>query len=100
DVLQQAGSSGSPIFYDDRPVVVGMMASGMIDNISVPVGNVSLTVPRATNISIAVPAHIIEPALASFRQSPWAIDTSGLPTVEAWKLGRQPSDKIDWDRSL
>src|SRR5437879_6844176 len=31
DIMQQGGSSGSPIFYADRPEVVGMMASSMID---------------------------------------------------------------------
>ena len=31
DVIQQGGSSGSPIFYEDRPEVVGMMASSLRD---------------------------------------------------------------------
>jgi hypothetical protein len=32
DIMQQAGSSGSPIFYVDKPEVVGMMSSSLPDN--------------------------------------------------------------------
>ena len=42
DIIQQGGSSGSPIFYVDKPEVVGMMSSSLLDN----GGN--------TNISICV----------------------------------------------
>lgn len=98
DVMQQGGSSGSPIFYDDRPVVVGMMASVLVNRETVPIGNAAVLIPQPTNISIAVPSHMIQLALASFRQSPWAMDSSGFQTLEQWRAGREPIDTLNWER--
>lgn len=51
DILQQGGSSGSPIFREDEPVVVGMMSSSMLDGAA------------NTNISLCVPSGQIHDAL-------------------------------------
>jgi len=56
DVIQQGDSSGSPIFYVDRPEVVGMMSSSLLDN------------GENTNISICVEAGSISHALATFKE--------------------------------
>jgi hypothetical protein len=56
DIIQQGGSSGSPIFYVDRPEVVGMMSSSLLDN------------GENTNISICVVAKSISHALATFKE--------------------------------
>jgi hypothetical protein len=56
DIIQQGGSSGSPIFHVDRPEVVGMMSSSLLDN------------GENTNISICVAAAQISHALATFKE--------------------------------
>jgi hypothetical protein len=56
DIIQQGGSSGSPIFYVDKPEVVGMMSSSLLDN------------GENTNISICVVAGSISRALATFKE--------------------------------
>jgi hypothetical protein len=43
DIMQQGGSSGSPIFYADDPTVVGMMASSVLDPIGVASPQLSLS---------------------------------------------------------
>lgn len=69
DVMQQGGSSGSPILRLDDGAVVGMMSS------SVPEWNVakseqaSLVYSQNTNISVCEPAGIIKQALSEFQSS-------------------------------
>jgi hypothetical protein len=62
DIMQQGGSSGSPIFYSGDPTVVGMMASSVLDPIGVASPQLSFQIGLNTNISIAIPAHIIDQA--------------------------------------
>lgn len=100
DVMQQGGSSGSPIFYDDDPTVVGMMASGMIDQKPVRIGNAVVWLPFSTNISIAVSAHMIRFALEDFKKSDFAVDTSEFPDFEVWKEEHDASasENLEWER--
>jgi hypothetical protein len=97
DIMQQGGSSGSPIFYEREPIVVGMMASGMLQGAPVPIGNCSLTAHVPTNISIAVAAHMIRLALPTFLESEYAVDSSVFPTVDEWKQTHTASDRLGWD---
>ena len=60
DIMQQGGSSGSPIFSTDRAEVVGMMFGGVIESRTAQSEFGSLTYTLNTNISIAEPAHVIQ----------------------------------------
>jgi hypothetical protein len=97
DVMQQGGSSGSPIFYEHEPTVVGMMAAGMLQAAQVPLENGSLTALVPTNISIAVSAHMIGLALRTFLGSQYAVETSAFPTLEEWQHTHEARDKLGWD---
>jgi hypothetical protein len=97
DIMQQGGSSGSPIFYENEPTVVGMMASVVRDFMPATTGNVPFMMPVPTNISIAVAAHIIALALPTYLRSPFAVDPSGFPTLDEWKASQEPSDQLSWD---
>ncbi len=62
DIIQQGGSSGSPIFGPDNERVVGVMWGGVLEPqlvIDAPSGYVRMP----TNISLAEPAHIIAGAI-------------------------------------
>jgi S1-C subfamily serine protease len=96
DVLQQGGSSGSPILREDGRVV-GMMKSSVLewglaraehpndDNIlGGPTASVSPAYSQNTNISIAEPAHIIDRAYQAFRtEVPQASGLKSLAQIRA-----------------
>ena len=67
DVIQQAGASGSPIFYEDKPEVVGMLAESLVDVESVEMGGQITEHAQNTNISICVTALSIKHALETFK---------------------------------
>jgi hypothetical protein len=67
DIMQQGGSSGSPIFPCGENTVIGMMSSSIIDPTPIQTSQGQLVVPQNTNISIAESAHIIQLALDQFR---------------------------------
>ena len=95
DIMQQGGSSGSPIFREEEPVVVGMMASSVLDVVHAEGDGVSLRLTQNTNMSIAVPAARIQSALASFeRKHPWS--TEGMPTLEEWLRNRPMKEEMPW----
>ena len=93
DILQQGGSSGSPIFRVDEPKVVGMMASSVIDRQSIE--NSNLTVVHNTNISICEPTPRILEALNVFLKL-YPPDLNGIPTLEE-HLAAQPSGALEWE---
>jgi len=66
DIMQQGGSSGSPVLRASDGVVVGMMSSGVIETRIAQSQSASLRYTMNTNISIAEPAHIIQKALDEF----------------------------------
>jgi hypothetical protein len=89
DILQQGGSSGSPIFYADKPEVIGMMSASMIDDDK-----------ANTNISLCVPAAQITSALQTFKTDyPPRLDgvrtfaehleTIPMKTVTGWEVVTQ-----------
>ena len=80
DIMQQGGSSGSPVFRAADGVVVGMMSSGVPEWRVASSQQASLAYSLNTNISIAEPAHIIHKALDEFRSAqPTNVDK--LPTL-------------------
>ena len=94
DILQQGGSSGSPIFHLDRPEVVGMMSSALNDY-SEQDGQ---WFKQPTNISICVAAESISNALTTFKEKyPPKLDgtrslaehleTVPMETSMGWKIG-------------
>jgi hypothetical protein len=95
DIIQQGGSSGSPIFRVDRPEVVGMMSSSLLDNC------------ENTNISICVVAGSISHALATFKEKyPPELDgvrplaehlaTVPMKTSMGWETGGAVDIKTDF----
>jgi S1-C subfamily serine protease len=82
DIMQQGGSSGSPVLRAEDGVVVGMMSSGVPEWKIVQSPDAQLAYSVNTNISIAEPAHIIKKALNEFR-STQPIDTEKLLTLAA-----------------
>jgi hypothetical protein len=85
DIMQQGGTSGSPIFYMDRPEVVGMMASSMIDD------------KANTNISLCVPSSQIAEALRQLKEAqPMVLDN--LPTLAEYLIKIPMNTKATWDR--
>ncbi|MDR3773380.1 MAG: serine protease [Terracidiphilus sp.] len=81
DIMQQGGSSGSPIFAADSPKVVGMMWGGVNEPRFAQSESASLMYTLNTNISLAEPAHIIRAALETVlaAQRP---DTAGFSTLQ------------------
>lgn len=65
DIMQQGGSSGSPIFPVDKAEVVGMMASSLPDYEQLPDETFQV---QNTNISICVTSTQIANALEAFRK--------------------------------
>jgi hypothetical protein len=98
DVMQQGGSSGSPIFAWGESTVVGMMSSSMIDHVATNISGSEVLIPQNTNISIAEPAHIIQLALDTVRQQhPWKLD--GVPTLAELRA-KYPEDNkqgLEWE---
>lgn len=99
DIMQQGGSSGSPIFPVGGQSVVGMMASSVLDWNMVQSDQLTLAVAQNTNISIAEPAPTIALALDAFRRE-HPPDLGGVPTLEEmrakWPEG-STEDTLSWD---
>src|SRR5471030_2518616 len=53
DIMQQGGSSGSPIFRCDAPVVVGMMSASLTQLMTARGESAEIALRLPTNISIA-----------------------------------------------
>jgi S1-C subfamily serine protease len=81
DIMQQGGSSGSPIFAADSPKVVGMMWGGVNEPRFAQSESASLMYTLNTNISLAEPAHIIRLALETVLATERP-DTSRFPTLQ------------------
>jgi hypothetical protein len=80
DIMQQGGSSGSPILRAGDGIVVGMMSSGVPEWRIARSQEASLAYSLNSNISIAEPAHVIHRALEEFRSAqPKNVDK--LPTL-------------------
>jgi Trypsin-like peptidase domain len=80
DVMQQGGSSGSPIFGPDNRRVVGMMWGAVNDNREATSDQGSFVYTSPTNISLAEPAYIIAGALKAFTEQMPPI-TVKIPTL-------------------
>jgi S1-C subfamily serine protease len=81
DIMQQGGSSGSPIFATDSPKVVGMMWGGVNEPRFAQSESASLMYTLNTNISLAEPAHIIRAALETVLATVRP-DTLRFPTLQ------------------
>jgi hypothetical protein len=99
DIMQQGGSSGSPIFGPDNRRVVGMMWGGMNDTREAISETTSLIYTIPTNISLAEPAHIIKDALDEFLKG--KPDFKGtLPTLKELRDAHPKPTKstgLDWE---
>jgi Trypsin-like peptidase domain len=87
DIMQQGGSSGSPIFGPDNRRVVGMMYGGINDVREGICGPTRFLYTIPTNISLAEPAYIIAQALAEYlRQEP--APKGPVPTLKELTVGQ------------
>jgi hypothetical protein len=81
DIMQQGGSSGSPIFASDSPKVVGLMWGGVNEPRLAQSESASLMYTLNTNISLAESAHIVRAALETVLATEQP-DTARLPTLQ------------------
>ena len=99
DIIQQGGSSGSPIFPLGEKTVIGMMSSSVVDPTPLQTAQGAFVIPQNTNISIAESAHIIQLALDEFRRQ-FPTNVEGRPTLEELRE-RNPrgstADGLEWD---
>jgi V8-like Glu-specific endopeptidase len=99
DIMQQGGSSGSPIFPVGEETVIGMMSSSVVDPTPIQTAQGSFIIPQNTNISIAESAHIIQLALDGFRNQS-QIGTEGILTLEELREQNpqgSSTDGLEWD---
>ncbi|WP_260705684.1 S1 family peptidase [Edaphobacter flagellatus] len=80
DIMQQGGSSGSPILSTSNAEVVGMMYGGVIETRTAQSASASLSYTLNTNISLAEPSHVIQQALAEYKRE-YPQDVSAFPTL-------------------
>jgi S1-C subfamily serine protease len=102
DVMQQGGSSGSPVLRTSDGLVVGMMSSGVPEWRVAQSQQASLAYSLNTNISIAEPAHILQKALDEFRKVQ-AIKVDTVPTLAEQRAKSPKPDKdtgLTWDSCL
>ncbi len=101
DIMQQGGSSGSPILNPESGKVVGMMSSGVLDWGSGQSNLATLQYSQNTNISIAEPAHIIKLALEQVEAG--FPDHSGFPTLQELR-DRNPEGSgptgLNWESGI
>ncbi|MEZ6212587.1 MAG: hypothetical protein R3B46_15305, partial [Phycisphaerales bacterium] len=62
NIMSQGGASGSPLFLQDRPEVIGIMYGSMSDTQAAVRGLKAIP----TNFSFAVPANWIQKAIEAF----------------------------------
>lgn len=84
DVMTQGGASGSPVFLDDSPVVIGMIES---------------VVRSAENITVVLPSHLLAWGLATFLEQ-GILATGDFPTVEDLLQTSKPGDDLQWESYL
>ena len=99
DIMQQGGSSGSPILRSADGLVVGMMSSGIPEWRVAQSQQATLTYSLNTNISIVEPAHIIQKALEEFHHAR-SMSVENLPTLSDLKAKYPKPDEdteMKWD---
>jgi S1-C subfamily serine protease len=98
DIVQQGGSSGSPILDPQNGKVVGMMSSSVLEWNVAQSDGASFRYSQNTNISIAEPAHIIKMALEQVEAG--FPDSNRFPTLQEMRE-RNPqgsgSTGIEWE---
>lgn len=96
DIMQQGGSSGSPIIRVDSPVVVGMMASSILDWNTTRNDRLMLGVSENTNISIAEAAATIQHALETYL-SKHPPDLTDVPTLKEYLEEKPMTELPIWE---
>jgi S1-C subfamily serine protease len=80
DVMAQGGSSGSPIFLPDRPLVVGILHAGF----------------SKTNITYGIPSSILAKGLRECLKSN-PLDLAGVPTLAELLARSERNDILTWE---
>ena len=81
DIMQQGGSSGSPIFAGDSPRVVGLMWGGVQEPRQAQSASMSLTYTLNTNISICETSDMVNDALTKFLSTRKPLEPS-IPSLQ------------------
>jgi S1-C subfamily serine protease len=97
DVMQQGGSSGSPIFHAGEPLVVGMMSSSLTERITIQNQHGSLLLQQNTNISYAIPSAFLASVFAQFRRETPSI-TGNVPTYEQLIANPAGAGAVYWEQ--
>jgi S1-C subfamily serine protease len=85
DVMIQGGASGSPVFLENEPMVVGMIGASLTDQ------------GANTNISIGLPGHVLSAALNTFIEAV-PIATDGVPTLRSMvPADSEIHSSMNWD---
>jgi len=100
DIMQQGGSSGSPIFAGDSPRVVGMMWGGVLEPRLAQSATMSLTYTLNTNISIAEPADIVNDALTKYLSQRRPLDPSILSLQQLREKYPRPEETTGFKWSM
>jgi hypothetical protein len=86
DAMVQPGASGSPVFLEDEPRVIGMVSAVLRDTATAALASEeprfcgTLSIPLSTNISLALPSHVIAWALKDLEMA-GRITDEGMPTL-------------------
>jgi hypothetical protein len=81
----QGGASGSPVFLENEPMVVGMIGASLTDQ------------GANTNISIGLPGHVLSAALNTFIEAV-PIATDGVPTLRSMvPADSEIHSSMNWD---
>jgi hypothetical protein len=100
DIMQQGGSSGSPIFAGDSPRVVGMMWGSVIEPRQAESASLSLTYTLNTNISICEPTDIIKDALTKYLSQRKPLEPSTLSLQQLREQYPRPENTTGFKWSM
>lgn len=85
NIMIQGGASGSPMFFSEKPEVVGVLFERLVDKDAVdedgvPGTRLSVSVP--TNFSYFVPHHFLQRGLENVKRSPEFVVADDVPILE------------------
>ena len=83
----QGGASGSPIFLQDKPLVVGLLYGGHTFTYAIA----ETVIEIDSNITLALPSGLIAQALEAIKNDIKELDLSNVPMLDSLLTDRQAS---------
>jgi S1-C subfamily serine protease len=102
DAMVQPGASGSPVFLEDQPIVIGMIGSVLRDQayatLALPDGSIAnIAIPLSTNVSIALPGHLLAKAAEVVQEKVVGDRAKGFPLLSSLVPNDEADhSSIDW----